>query len=673
MEKAQKRINLSTPTMHGEEMDFVKQAFEKNWIAPLGFNCDNFEKEACDYIANGISDKKYALALCSGTSALHLAIKLAGVKRGDVVFCSDMTFAATVNPVSYEGGVQVFIDSEEETWNMDPVALEKAFEKYPNAKVVMLAHLYGTPSKMDEIIAVCKKHNAILIEDAAESLSATYKGVQTGTFGKYSAISFNGNKIITTSGGGMLFTDSQETRDKAFFLATQAREPALWYQHEEIGYNYRMSNVVAGIGRGQLLHLEEHKQRKAEIYARYKKGFEGLPVKMNPYLECSSPNFWLSCITIDEGCPVDAIEVIKRLAELNVEARPIWKPMHMQPVFKGHDFISAYDTPVNEKIFRTGLCLPSDIKMTQEEQDFVINSIKAIFKEQMEDKAKASSKNINQGGKDMFLTLMYITNNPEVALIAEKNGVDRVWIDLEILGKEERQKGRNTVKSHHTVEDVAKIKKVLTKAQLQVRINPWNDNSLQEIEDVIFAGAQVIMLPMWKTPQETSAFISAVNGRATTSLLLETKEAVDCIDEVLANQLPDEIHIGLNDLHISYDMNFLFEPLANGMVDALCEKIRKAGIPYGFGGVAKIGEGELPAEKVILEHHRLGSTRAILSRSFCNAEQMEDITKLKQVFADNMGALRESCAQVQNASNEQIQENKLEIKNRVEKIVAKIC
>ena len=376
MEKAEKRISLSTPTMHGEEMDFVKQAFEKNWIAPLGFNCDNFEKEACEYITQGSCDKKYALTLCSGTSALHLAIKLAGVKRGDVVLCSDMTFAATVNPVSYEGGVQVYVDSEEETWNMDPVALEKAFEKYPNAKVVMLAHLYGTPAKMDEIMAICKKHNAILIEDAAESLSATYKGVQTGTFGKFGAISFNGNKIITTSGGGMLFTDSEDLRSKAFFLATQAREPALWYQHEEIGYNYRMSNVVAGIGRGQLLHLEEHKQRKVEIYNRYKKGFEGLPVKMNPYLECSSPNFWLSCITIDEGSGVDAIEVIKRLADLNIEARPIWKPMQMQPVFKDCDFISVTEKPVNERIFKTGLCLPSDIKMTEEEQDFVIAAIK---------------------------------------------------------------------------------------------------------------------------------------------------------------------------------------------------------------------------------------------------------------------------------------------------------
>ena len=265
MKRSEKRIVLPTPTMHGEEMKFVQEAFEKNWIAPLGFNCDNFEKEMDAYLNQGIDSPYYTLALSSGTAALHLAMKLAGVKRGDIVFCSDMTFAATVNPVSYEGGVQVFIDSEAETWNMDPVALEKAFEKYPDTKVVVLAHLYGTPSKMDEIMEICNKHGAILIEDAAESLSATYKGRQTGTFGKYCAISFNGNKIITTSGGGMLITDSAEARKKAFFWATQSREPFPWYQHEEIGYNYRMSNVVAGIGRGQLMHLDEHREKKEAI------------------------------------------------------------------------------------------------------------------------------------------------------------------------------------------------------------------------------------------------------------------------------------------------------------------------------------------------------------------------------------------------------------------------
>ena len=380
MKRAEKRIVLATPTMHGEEMKFVQEAFEKNWIAPLGFNCDNFEKEMDTYLNQGIDSPYHTLALSSGTAALHLAMKLAGVKRGDIVFCSDMTFAATVNPVSYEGGVQVFIDSEPETWNMDPVALEKAFEKYPDTKVVVLAHLYGTPSKMDEIMEICNKHGAILIEDAAESLSATYKGRQTGTFGKYCAISFNGNKIITTSGGGMLITDSAEARKKAFFWATQSREPFPWYQHEEIGYNYRMSNVVAGIGRGQLLHLDEHREKKEAIYRRYCEGLKDAPVKMNPYLECTMPNFWLSCLTINEGVNVTPLELAKKLDELNIETRPIWKPMHMQPVFKDNDFISAYDKGVGEDIFARGLCLPSDIKMTAQEQDFVIEAIKECLK-----------------------------------------------------------------------------------------------------------------------------------------------------------------------------------------------------------------------------------------------------------------------------------------------------
>ena len=375
----EKRIQLSTPTMHGEEITFVQEAFDKNWIAPLGFNCDNFEFEMSDYLCRGIGSRNHSLALSSGTAALHLAVKLAGVKRGDKVFCSDMTFAATVNPISYEGAEQVFIDSEEETWNMDPAALERAFEKYPDVKVVMLAHLYGTPAKMDEIIEICDRHGAILIEDAAEALSATYKGRQCGTFGKLNAISFNGNKIITTSGGGMLITEDEKDRAHAFKLATQAREPAPWYQHEEIGYNYRMSNVVAGIGRGQLLHLEEHRELKTKIYEVYKEGLAGLPMTMNPYLDCSKPNFWLSCMLIDDDCAVDPMTVMEHLAKKNIEARPIWKPMHMQPVFKNCDFISANDHPVNEKIFTKGLCLPSDIKMTAEEQEYVIEAIKECF------------------------------------------------------------------------------------------------------------------------------------------------------------------------------------------------------------------------------------------------------------------------------------------------------
>lgn len=374
----EQRLSLSTPTMHGEEMSFIQEAFEKNWIAPLGFNCDGFENETAEYLSKN-NENLHCLSLNSGTSALHLAVKLAGVKSGDVVLCSDMTFAATVNPISYEGGVQVYIDSEYETWNMDPVALEKAFEKYPNAKVVMLVHLYGTPAKMNEIIEICKKHNAILIEDAAEAFSATYNGKQCGTFGKYSVLSFNGNKIITTSGGGMLVTDNKQDRDKAFFWATQSREPFPWYEHKEIGYNYRMSNVVAGIGRGQLLHLEEHKAKKREIYERYKKGFEGLPVTMNPYLENSDPNFWLSCILLDKSVKISPIEIMEKLNAENIETRPLWKPMHMQEVFKNNDFITANVQAVNEDLFNRGLCLPSDIKMTAEQQEKVIAIIKKII------------------------------------------------------------------------------------------------------------------------------------------------------------------------------------------------------------------------------------------------------------------------------------------------------
>lgn len=390
MEKLDKRILLASPTMHGEEQAYIKEAFDRNWIAPLGFNCDGFENEMNQYLGSGV----HTFATVSGTSAIQLAIKLAGVKPGDHVLCSDMTFAATVNPVSYEGGIQVFVDSEADTWNMSPEALEKAFEKYPDAKVVVMAHLYGTPGKMDELIAICKKHNAILVEDAAEALSSEYRGVKCGTIGEYNALSFNGNKIITTSGGGMLITKSAETRKKALMWSTQSREPAPWYQHEELGYNYRMSNVVAGIGHGQLKHLEEHRELKEKIYRRYEEGLKDCPIKMNPYLDDCRPNFWLSCLTVNpeamcsqtrtansstwihedgKTCPD---EMAAKLLEYNIETRPIWKPMHMQPYYSDRDFIS---TGVGEDIFARGLCLPSDIKMTEKEQDAVIEVIRSCF------------------------------------------------------------------------------------------------------------------------------------------------------------------------------------------------------------------------------------------------------------------------------------------------------
>lgn len=373
------RIFLSTPTMHGEEMEYIKEAFDRGFVAPLGFNCDSFESEMSNYLSSDNQPEFHALALSSGTSALHLAFKLASVKRGDKVFCSDVTFAATINPAVYEGALPVFIDSERDSWNMDPDALELAFKKHPEVKVVILVHLYGSPAKTDEILEICNRHNAILIEDAAEALSATYKGKKCGTFGKYNAISFNGNKIITSSGGGMLLTDTEAARNKAFFWSTQAKEPAPWYQHEEIGYNYRMSNVVAGIGRGQLIHLEEHRNLKERIYFTYKEGLKGLPLSMNPYLEETKPNFWLSCILLEENSKVSAEDIRVSLEKENIESRPIWKPMHMQPVFKDCDFVSAESYPVSEDIFARGLCLPSDIKMTAEKQQYVIDIIKKLF------------------------------------------------------------------------------------------------------------------------------------------------------------------------------------------------------------------------------------------------------------------------------------------------------
>ena len=407
MKPFEKKVWLSTPTMHGEELKYVTQAYESNWMSTVGENINEVELLTCEKVGC-----KYAVALSAGTAALHLCIKLAGVKPGDKVFCSDMTFGATVNPVVYEGGVPVFIDTERDTWNMDPVALEKAFELYPQTKVVVMANLYGTPAKLDEIRTVCDAHGAVLIEDAAESLGATYKGIQTGTFGMYNAISFNGNKIITGSSGGMLLTDDLEAANKARKWSTQSRENAPWYQHEELGYNYRMSNVIAGVVRGQYPHLEEHIAQKKAIYMRYQEGLKDLPVTMNPYDgENSEPNFWLSCLLIDreamcrqvrgetealyisepgKSCPT---EILETLAKYNAEGRPIWKPMHMQPIYRMNGFVTregngrgrtnAYiagkGVDVGADIFHRGLCLPSDNKMTLEERDLVIETIRACF------------------------------------------------------------------------------------------------------------------------------------------------------------------------------------------------------------------------------------------------------------------------------------------------------
>lgn len=371
-----KRIYLSCPTMHGEEQEFVKEAFDTNWVAPLGPNVNAFEKEMAAYTGAG-----YASALSAGTAAIHLALRVLGIGQGDVVFVSSLTFSATCNPIVYEKATPIFIDSEEDTWNMSPKALEKAFEKYPNPKAVIVVHLYGTPAKLDEIMAICEKHNVPLIEDAAESLSSTYKGKQTGTFGKIGIYSFNGNKIITTSGGGMMVSDEEALTKQATFLATQARDAARHYQHSQIGYNYRMSNVTAGIGRGQLLHLEEHKALKKKIYNRYKEAFADIPeLTMNPLNPDGDSNCWLSCVTIEKGCPVTYEQIMDTLEAENIESRPIWKPMHLQPVFADCDFVTVNETgSVSEDIFNRGLCLPSDIKNTEEDMELIISIVRKCF------------------------------------------------------------------------------------------------------------------------------------------------------------------------------------------------------------------------------------------------------------------------------------------------------
>ena len=407
MQPFAKKLYLSSPTMHGEELIYMKEAFDTNWMSTVGENIDRVEEQIAQKLGG------YAVALSSGTAALHLAMKLGGIKPGDLVFSSDMTFSATTNPVVYEGARQVFIDTERDTWNMDPEALEQAFSIYPGVKAVVLANLYGTPGKLDELVSIAHRHGAIVIEDAAESLGASYKGRQTGLLGDIGVISFNGNKIITGSAGGMLLTHTRAEADKARKWSTQSRENALWYQHEELGYNYRMSNVIAGVVRGQLPYLEEHIAQKRAIYMRYKEGFKDLPVTMNPYDgQNSQPNFWLSCLLLQEeamcpqvrsdtqalytpqtgrSCPT---EILETLARYNAEGRPLWKPMHLQPLYRMHPFVTARGngrgqsnayisgemTDVGADLFARGLCLPSDNKMTTEQQDQVIEIVRACFR-----------------------------------------------------------------------------------------------------------------------------------------------------------------------------------------------------------------------------------------------------------------------------------------------------
>lgn len=404
------KVWLSSPTMHGEEQKWVDQAILTNWVSTVGENIDVVEKQMAEYI--GV---KYAVGLANGTSALHLATKLAGERlygqalpnegtlKGKRVFCSDLTFAASINPVAYEDGEAIFIDSEEDTWNMSPKALRKAFELYPDVKLVVVAHLYGVPANMQEIKTICDEYNALIVEDAAESLGAKYKlygkWVETGSLGNFNCISFNGNKIITGSSGGLFLTNNKEDADKVRKWSTQSRELAPWYEHEEIGYNYRMSNVIAGVIRGQIPYLDEHIKQKKAIWERYTKGLADLPIKMNPWdKENNIPNFWLSCLIIDnealapmnrgnkeynykhESGKSSPHEILDALTALNAEGRPIWKPMHLQPIYKNNKFINISNIDTSADIFGRGLCLPSDNKMTPEQQDIIIDVIHRCFK-----------------------------------------------------------------------------------------------------------------------------------------------------------------------------------------------------------------------------------------------------------------------------------------------------
>ena len=381
------KIWLSSPHMsdEGYEQEYIKEAFDTNWIAPLGPNVNGFEEELAAKVG-----AKHAAALSAGTAAIQMALKAAGVGQGDIVFCQDLTFSATANPIIYQNATPVFIDSNFETWNLDPGALETAFEKYPEVKVVLVVHLYGLSADMDPIVELCNKHNVTLIEDAAESLGTTYKGKYTGTFGDYGIFSFNGNKIITTSGGGMLVSDNEERITKVRFWATQARDKARHYQHTEIGYNYRMSNIVAGIGRGQLKVLDQRVAKKKYIFEFYKRELGELEgIEFMPVNEWNEPNYWLSCITLNGA--VKPIDIMEALEKENIESRPIWKPMHMQPVFEGCDFIGE---GVSKKIFESGVCLPSDTKMTDEDLNRVCNVIKGLWANEEAYKEIASTSEV---------------------------------------------------------------------------------------------------------------------------------------------------------------------------------------------------------------------------------------------------------------------------------------
>ena len=369
-------IQLATPHMsdEGYELEYIHDAFAKNWIAPLGENVNEFEKAVKGYLGTGNT-----VALSAGTAALHLSMILAGVKSGDKVFCQSLTFSASANPVAYLGAEPVFIDSDYETWNMDPKALELAFERYGKPAAVVVVHLYGNPAKLDEITEICRRHNVPLIEDAAEALGSEYMGEKCGTFGEYGVLSFNGNKIITTSGGGMLVCRDEADAKHALKLATQAREPFPWYQHEEIGYNYRMSNVVAGVGRGQMKVLDLRVRQKLAIFDRYAQNLAGLPLTFQPEMEGTKSNRWLTSILLDPGCGITPMELLNALNEENIEGRPLWKPMHAQPIFAGNRYVTAGDASVSDDLFARGVCLPSDTKMTMEDVDRVCECIRKVF------------------------------------------------------------------------------------------------------------------------------------------------------------------------------------------------------------------------------------------------------------------------------------------------------